>query len=42
MPASSFVDQLNHLRPSALRVVAAKLLQRLRPVIAGLAAASAR
>ena len=34
-PASAFLDQMNHLRPSALRTVAAKVLHKLRPVLAG-------
>lgn len=35
IPSSAFLDQMNHLRPSALRTVATRILHRLRPVIAG-------
>jgi hypothetical protein len=42
MPASAFLDQMNHLRPSALRTVATRVLHRLRPVIAGVDAPPVR
>lgn len=42
MPASAFLDQMNHLRPSALRTVATRVLHRLRPIVAGRDAAAGR
>lgn len=38
LPASAFRDLLNHLRPSGLRTVAAKITHRLRPIVFGRAA----
>ena len=42
LPASAFLDRMNHLRPSALRTVATKVLHRLRPVVAGRGVAPTR
>lgn len=36
LPQSAFLDQMNHLRPSALRTVAARVQHKLRPVVLGL------
>ena len=35
LPASDFLDRENHLRPSGLQAVVARLLPRLRPTLAG-------